>query len=172
MGAIDHLSREQLQELLADFAKRWLAHDGLWFQAVEQAHGLNEAIRLDVRAWEDFTILEARRIMAFLGMEPGGGLAALERALQFRLYSLVNRQEISTPAAGRMIFRMLDCRVQVARRRKNLPLFPCKPVGLVEYAGFARTIDPRIKTRCLACPPDLEAGEGCYCAWEFTLDDA
>ena len=82
------LSKDQLHELLTDFAKRWLAHDGLWFQAVEKACGMDEAIRLDAAAWGKFTVLEARRIMAFLGLESGGGLAALKKALGYRLYSL------------------------------------------------------------------------------------
>ncbi|MBD3868229.1 MAG: hypothetical protein IFK94_08885 [Acidobacteria bacterium] len=55
-----------------------------------------------------------------------------------------------------------------ARKRKGLPDFPCKPVGLIEYSGFARTIDPRIETKCIGCPPDK--GERDYaCAWEFNL---
>lgn len=163
---IENLTKEQLRELLTDFAKRWLAHDGLWFQAVERAHGMEEAIKLDAAAWERFTALEARRIMAFLGLEAGGGLAALKKALGFRLYSVVNVQEILEPEEGLLIFRMNDCRVQSARKRKNMPDFPCKPVGLVEYSGFARTIDSRIETRCLACPPDPHP-EAYYCAWEF-----
>ena len=165
---IENLSREQLHALLIDFAKRWLAHDGLWFQAVERAHGMEEAIRLDAAAWERFTVLEARRIMNFLGLWEGGGLAALKKALGFRLYSVVNVQEILEPEAGLLIFRMNDCRVQAARKRKNMPDFPCKPVGLVEYSGFARTIDPRMETRCLACPPDPHPEEY-YCAWEFRI---
>lgn len=162
------LSREQLESLLVDFAKRWLAHDGLWFQQVEEAHGMEEAIRLDAGAWERFTVLEAERIMGFLGLEPGGGLPALKQALQYRLYAFINKQDIIEPDEHTLIFKMIDCRVQSARRRKQMPEFPCKPVGLVEYSGFARTIDPRIKTRCLHCPPD-EHPEESYCAWEFTL---
>ena len=165
---LDNLSKEQLRELLTDFAKRWLAHDGLWFQAVEKAHGMEEAIKLDAAAWERFTVIEARRIMNFLGLESGGGLAALKKALGFRLYSVLNVQEILEPEEGTLIFRMNDCRVQSARKRKQMPDFPCKPVGLVEYSGFARTIDPRIKTRCLACPPDPHPEEY-YCAWEFKI---
>ncbi|WP_369730633.1 DUF6125 family protein [Anaeromyxobacter sp. Fw109-5] len=33
---------------------------------------------------------------------------------------------------------------------------------------FARTVDPRIRTRCLACPPDDHPDE-LWCAWEFTI---
>ncbi|NLA27718.1 MAG: hypothetical protein GX878_10040 [Firmicutes bacterium] len=164
------LTKEQLHELLIDFAKRWLAHDGLWFQAVEKAHGMEEAIKLDAAAWERFTVLEAKRIMGFLDLESGGGLEALKKALGFRLYSFVNVQEILEPEKGVLIFRMNDCRVQSARKRKNMPDFPCKPVGLVEYGGFARTIDPRIETKCIACPPDPHPEEY-YCAWEFRIQN-
>jgi len=161
-------TREFLLALLEDLAKRWLAHDGLWFQQVEKAHGLEEAIRLDAAAWEKFSVVEAKRIMALLELAPNGGLPALKKALGLRLYAFVNKQEIVEEAADRFVFRMNDCRVQSARKRKNLPNFPCKSVGLVEYASFARTIDPRIKTRCIACPPD-DHPEEYYCAWEFSI---
>lgn len=166
---LSKLSREQLELMLTDFAKRWLAHDGLWFQQVEQAYGLDEAIRLDIGAWESFTVLEAQRIMTLLGIKPGGGLTALREALQYRLYSFVNKQEIIEVDENILIFRMINCRVQSARSRRKLPAFPCRPVGLVEYSGFAATIDSRIQTRCLYCPPD-EHPKDSHCAWEFRLE--
>ncbi len=164
----DHLSREQLENLVTDFAKRWLAHDGLWFQQVEKYCGMDEAIKLDAGAWENFTVIEAKRIMGLLNTEPGGGLQALKEALALRLYAFVNEQEIEQPNENTLIFRMVDCRVQSARKRKQMDEFPCKAVGLVEYSGFARTIDPRIKTKCLHCPPDSHP-EDSFCAWEFTI---
>ncbi|MGB9803081.1 DUF6125 family protein [Desulfofundulus sp.] len=163
------LTREELLAVLADFAKRWLAHDGLWFQAVEREHGMEAAIRADAAAWEQFTVNEARRIMQLHGIPENGGIPALKKALGYRLYALLNRQEIVDVDENRIIFRMNDCRVQSARKRKKLPDFPCKTVGLVEYAGFARAIDPRIKTRCICCPPD-EHPQEYYCAWEFWID--
>lgn len=167
---IGELSREKLLEFVGDAARRWLAHDGLWFQAVEEAYGLEAATELDRRAWERFSAIEAQRIMRFLGFSAGGGIDVLAEALKFRLYAFINRQEIARLDERRLVFRMVDCRVQEARKRRGLPSFPCKPVGLVEYAVFARTIDPRIDVRCLACPPDALPG-GYYCAWEFVMRD-
>jgi|YNPBryantNP2012_1023418.scaffolds.fasta_scaffold00557_4 hypothetical protein len=164
-----HHSREELIGLLEDAARNWLAHDGLWFLAAEEAFGMEAAIRLDIRAWEQFTVIEARRIMQRLGLAPGGGLEALEKALGYRLYAYINRQETIRVDEHTLLFRMNECHVQAARQRKGLPDFPCKPVGLVEYAGFARAIDPRISTRCVVCPPDLHPAEY-WCAWEFSLD--
>ena len=65
---------------------------------------------------------------------------------------------------------MVDCRVQSARKRKGLDDFPCKSVGIEEYSGFARTIDERIKTTCISCPPD-DHPDDFFCAWEFVVGD-
>jgi hypothetical protein len=98
----------------------------------------------------------------------GGGLEALERALSFRAYSFVNPSRTERSADGSALrFFMTSCRVQETRRRKGLPDFPCRPVGEVEFSTFARTVDPRITTRCLHCPPDADA-QG-HCGWEFRL---
>lgn len=168
MKEINNFTTNELYALLEDFAKRWLAHDGLWFQAVEKRYGMETAIKVDRDAWEIFTVLEAKRIMKILGIEPGGGIPALKKALQLRLYAFLNKQEIIDIDENTIIFRMNDCRVQSARKRKQMPDFPCKPVGLVEYGGFAKTIDSRFTTKCICCPPDEHPDEY-YCAWEFRL---
>jgi hypothetical protein len=168
MKEIRNLDSGKLYNLLRDAAKNWLAHDGLWFQAVEQVYGLEAAIAMDKAAWEKFTVVEAERIMKRLDMKPGGGIPALVKALGYRLYAYLNEQEVVEQDEKHCVFRMKTCRVQDARRKKGLPDFPCKPVGLVEYAGFARTIDPRIQTTCLSCPPDHKA-ETHWCEWEFRI---
>jgi len=170
MLKVEDLSKEELLEIIKDGAKNWLAHDGVWFQAVERSYGLETAIELDRQAWERFTVIEAQRIMKRLKMEPGGGIPALIQALNFRLYAYINRQEVVEVSNNRCIFRMNNCRVQDARKRQGLEDFPCKPVGIVEYSFFARTIDPRIETTCLACPPDDHPQEW-WCAWEFKLKE-
>jgi hypothetical protein len=171
LRGLEQMTKEQLIALVLDDAKNWLAHDGLWFQAVEAAHGMDAAIEADRAAWERFTVIEATRILARLGLAPGGGIAALVECLGHRLYARLNAQEVVEVSADRAVFRMNDCRVQATRRRKGLPDFPCRSVGLVEYTGFARTIDARIRTRCINCPPDAPDGAW-FCAWEFTLDEA
>ena len=165
---LEGFTKSQLIDLLEDAAKNWLAHDGVWFQAVERRFGMEAAIACDADAWGHFTVLEARRIMDRQGITEGGGLEALEHALGFRLYARLNEQSIHRVDDQTLRFEMNACRVQEARKRKGLPDFPCKSVGLFEYTGFARTIDPRLRTRCLTCPPDPHP-ENCWCAWEFTL---
>lgn len=163
------LDREILESMLIDFAKNWLAHDGLWFQAVEKQSDMQTAIDLDTQAWERFTVIEARRIMALHRIEPGSGLDGLKKALQYRLYAVLNTQEIRNETENSFEFYMVDCRVQSARHRKQMALFPCKSVGVVEYTGFAKTIDPLIKTEVICAPPDPQAGQGHFCGWRFSI---
>ena len=118
------LEKDELVRMLMDDAKNWLAHDGLWFQAVEAEHGMEAAISADAAAWKLFTVIEAKRILERLGLAP---------------------------------------------KRKGLPDFPCKSVGVVEYGEFAKAIDPRIRTRCVACPPDAHPADA-WCTWEFSIE--
>lgn len=164
------LSKEDLINIIVDDAKNWLAHDGLWFQALEKTHGMETAMNADREAWRHFTVVEAKRIMERLGIKPGGGIPALVECLRHRLYARLNLQQVTELSENRAVFMMVDCRVQSARRRKGLADFPCKSVGIVEYAEFARTVDPRITTRCIGCPPDPHP-DYYWCAWEFTLSE-
>lgn len=168
---IHDLDKETLLGVIEDFAKNWLAHDGLWFQAVEKDTDMQTAIRYDTEAWEKFTVIEAQRIMKRQNIPENSGLEGLKKALNFRLYAAINTQEIRNETENSFEFYMVDCRVQSARFRKNMALFPCKSVGLVEYAGFAKTIDPRIKTLIICCPPDPEAGQGHFCGWKFYIEE-
>lgn len=169
MSAYDDMSRDDLLASLRMFAANWLAHDGCWFLAAEEQFGIDSAIDLDERAWARFAGTEARRIMSTFNIAPGGGLPALERALGLRMYALINDQRAEWSADRRCLRFVMDrCKVQETRRKKGLPDFPCKSVGIIEFTTFAQTIDPRIKTRCSHCPPD--APEGKYCSWEFVLE--
>lgn len=168
MSSFDDLSREELVKLLDIYAKNWLAHDGCWFLALEEAYGMEAAIEMDTRSWERFTVAEAKRIMRAFDLPAEGGLKTLEQALNYRLYAGVNEQQNTWIDEHTLEFRMVDCRVQSTRKRKGLPDFPCKPVGIVEYTGFASTIDPRISTTCVACPPDK--ADDAYCIWRFKLE--
>ena len=168
MAVFDDLSREELLRIIQVYAKNWLAHDGYWFLAAEEKFGLDVAIDLDTKAWNRFAVAEAKRIMKEFDIPSGSGLKGLERALGFRLYAAINKQSIEWIDEHTMVFRMVECRVQKTRMEKNLPPFPCKSVGKVEFSQFARTVDPRIKTECISCPPD-PVGES-FCAWRFSID--
>ncbi len=157
-------------QLLEGLCANWLAGDGVWFQAVEFAHGMNDAKRCNDSVWAQFAPLEAWSIKRLLGLPERPGLEGLKQALAWRIYARINVQSCSQEGPNRLVFRMEECRVQSARKRKGLPDYPCKSAGLVEYTYFARAIDERIVTECIGCPPDPHPG-GWYCAWRFTLSE-
>jgi SAM-dependent methyltransferase len=162
------LDRDGLINALGVFAGNWLAHDGCWFLAAEERCGMETALELDAASWRRFAVAEARRIMKAFAIPSGCGLEALQDALSYRMYSFVNPSRIEwSPERDVLRFFMETCRVQETRARKGLPAFPCKPVGQVEFEAFARTVDQRIATTCLVCPPD--PGADGHCGWEFRL---
>ena len=165
--ALLDMPREKLLRLLGALAKNWLAQDGVWFQAVEAAYGMNDAKRCNDSAWSRFSPFEAHAVKRLLDLGERPGLAGLERALNFRMYAHINRQSCRWEN-GSLRFEMNDCRVQSARVRKGLLDYPCKSAGLVEYARFAEGIDSRIVTECVGCPPDDHPKEW-FCAWRFSL---
>jgi len=167
---IEQLNKEDLLKLLDMYSKNWLAMDGVWFQSIENKLGMDEAIEHDENAWRAFTVIEANRIKGFLKLPENAGIEGLKRALPYRIYANINKDEIITKD-NILIYRTLDCRVQNARKRKGMEFHPCKSVGIIEYTYFAKTIDSRFQCETISCYPDV-MDETCNCAWKFTLDVA
>jgi len=164
---LDGLTKAGLVDLIGIYSKNWLALDGLWFQSVERKFGMDEAMFHDEETWRSFAAIEARRLKAFLKLPERAGLEGLRRALELRFYSNLNAYEFLFED-GKLVFRNVECRVQAARARKNMPLHPCKSVGIIDYTEFSRAIDDRIRCRCLSCYPEV-TDETVNCSWEFTL---
>jgi len=169
VNGIPSMEPAKLQELRVRMAKNWLANDGVWFQTIEFAEGMNEAKRCNDSCWAHFSPFEAEMIRDQLNLGKSPGLAGLKRALGFRVYANINTQSICEETPDSFVFQMNGCRVQDARKRKGLADYPCKSAGMVEYTYFAKAIDKRIKTTCIGCPPDEHPGEW-YCAWRFSME--
>ncbi len=167
-SALFNLPKETMNALRENVAANWLANDGIWFQAVEFSDGMAEAKHCNDSCWEKFSPLEAWSIKRILNLPEQPGLEGLKQALQLRLYAFINKQSFTCETPDSFMFQMNDCRVQGARKRKGLDDYPCKSAGLIEYSTFAEAIDPRIKTECIACPPDKHPEEW-YCAWKFYI---
>jgi hypothetical protein len=166
--ALKEKNRDELLGLLDAVCVNWLANDGVWFQAVEKRFGMDSAKRCNDTCWSRFSPYEALRIKELLQLPEQPGLEGLKEALGFRMYARVNKQSIHDVDENSFIFRMDECRVQSARKRKGLPDYPCKSAGMVEYPFFASSIDPRIATECVGCPPDAHPDEW-HCAWKFSI---
>lgn len=163
------MSRKNLFTLMEAIAINWIAIDGVWFQAVEATHGMNDAKRCNDSCWTRFSPFEGWSIKKFLGLPQEAGIKGLKKALQFRMYARINVQTIIEENPDTIVLQMNDCRVQTARKRRGLDDYPCKSAGLVEYGTFAESIDERIMTECVGCPPDPHPEEW-FCSWRFTME--
>ena len=168
-AALVNMPEEKMKELIEGLGLNWLAGDGVWFQAVEAKHGMLDAKRCNDSCWAWFSPFEAWSIKRLLKLPEQPGIEGLKKALQMRLYAQINVQSIIDESPNSIIFQMNDCRVQSARKSKGMDDYPCKSAGLVEYTNFARTIDSRIKTECVGCPPD-DHPEEWFCAWRFSIE--
>lgn len=165
---LDLLSKEELKELVKIYAKNIYALDGVWFQSVEDKNGMDEAMRHDENAWMKFTRTEAQRIKKFLNLPEQAGLEGLEKALAIRFSALSNPSVSLFREGDALIYRINECRVQAARKRKGMSFHPCASAGFIEHDGFARAIDERIVTEMISCYPHVTNQE-CACCWKFTL---
>lgn len=162
------LGGERLEALLGALSVSWLAADGVWFRAVEDARGMHDAKRVNDTAWSRLALYEAARAKTMLDLPEAGGLDALRRALRVRLVAQVNRFDFVDVTPTSFVYRILDCRVQSSRARQGLPAYPCLSGGSVEYAAFAAGIDPAIRVACVSCPPEVTRAD-CACAWRFSV---
>lgn len=162
------LDDDKLVDLLKAISINWLANDGIWFQSVEFKRTMHDAKRCNDSCWAKFSPVEAYFIKSFLNLPDNSGLKGLEEALKYRLYSYINKQTIRWSEES-LILEMNDCRVQSARKRKNLEEYPCNSGGWAEFSRFAETIDSRIKTEIIACPPDEHPAKY-FCAWRFFIE--
>ena len=158
------LARKDLEALLKLFAQMMLTVDGLWFVSTEQSTGREKAIRMDEGVWQIFGAMEARRLKKFLGKAK---ISTLEEVCEIVLISPMwisvgPRAEIID---DRCFLTVTDCQPQKARLRHGLDELPCKSMGMAYFEGFAVSLDPGLKYRCISCPPD-EHTDNEWCRWE------
>jgi hypothetical protein len=163
------MDRQELAQAARALAANWYANDGIWFQAIEAIYDMDLAKRANDSVWARFAPYEAEQIRLRLGLDPACGLQGLRAALPLRSAALINAFGYEWDQEGALIVRVAQCRVQAARARRGLPDYPCKSAGQVEHQFFARALDGRIRTQCLACPPDEHPPQW-YCTWRFTLE--
>lgn len=164
------LPKETLAKIVEMYAENAMSLDGLWATRVEEKFGLDTALEIDTKVWEEYAAIQAGRIGKAIGREETG-TGALVKALNFQItirgagrgYAF---QEVTE---DKVLFTITSCRSQKARVKRGLGEFPCKSAGITYYEKFAKTIDTRFRLKCLLCPPDSHP-EDLWCSWEFTLE--
>ena len=154
-------------ELLRFTARNAVTMDGCWFREVEKRFGLQAAVEINKDVQNCYAAVESRRIKELLRLE-GDDLSTLERALPLAFEHSGMDFGIQRISENTLQLTKQLCLPQVTRKRKGLPEYPCKEVGLVTQSAFARGINANIRVTCLLAPPD-EHPENIWCQWLYKI---
>lgn len=142
--------------------------DGLYFLGIEEKFGTEAATEIDANTWKILAKIEAKDLKRTLGITEVNDVKTalnLLRNTSWSLYQTSKGIQISEDGMSG-IFRVISCKVQEARLRKGLQVFPCKVVRFGYLKSFAQELNPNLKVECLACPPDPKPPTH-WCEWKF-----
>lgn len=140
--------------------------DGLYFQGIEKRFGVEAATEIDRETWRILARIEARDLKKMNGIDKVEDIETFMELLlntSWALYQTKKKVEIN---GNEGIFKVVSCRVQKARLKKRLGVFPCKPVRQGYLEEFAKEMNPDIKIEVISCPPD-EKNPEYWCGWKF-----
>lgn len=165
---LESLTKETLIKLIKVYSRNWQTLDGLWFSNVEATCGLDTAVKLDLKNWEKQAVTEAGRLKEALGLKDDG-IVTMLTILSFMSWQLTSPLfECDTETPSEAVIYYKRCAVQEGRGKADKPVFPCKNMKLTLFSGIAKVVNPKIKIRCISCPPD-EPMADYWCKWEFSL---
>jgi len=161
--------REEEKDKYVEFLLRqYRLVDALWFLAVEDRFGLEAAVELNEKVWEEMGGRSAREIKKRFEIKEGG-LKGFLRAIKYFPWCIILGFEFEE-REGRLLLRVRNCLPQIARIKSGRGEFPCKSMHLKEFKAFCREIDEKLSVKCVFAPPDDHPSD-CFCLWEFTEED-
>jgi len=164
------LGEEKLAELLIMHLRTLWTVDGLYFINIEDAHGTEEATRIDAKVWEVTGKIEARRLKEFLGIEGDADLETAFKANKLTGWAMDLEGKEYSQDGKKFIMKNKICRIQNTRIGKGLGEFPCKDVRFGFLKAFFKEMNPNIQVECVHCPPD-EHPEDTWCHWEISIKE-
>lgn len=161
------MSRRELVEYVDFMLRQYRLVDGLWFLGVEDRFGLDEAVKLNEKVWEDMASRSAKEIKSRFKIK-GRGVHAVIEALRHFPWTTITGYEIEESRDTATI-RVPRCPPQEARLKSNRKVFPCKAMHQKDFQSFANAIDERVKVKCVFAPPDPRPAN-LWCEWKFTYE--
>jgi hypothetical protein len=164
---LSDLSPDALAGLLKLYAKLYIAMDGIWYLALKERLGDEEALACDIEVWEKNCRYEVARIKRQLKIR-GNDIVVLMKVFQLCPWCLQMKFNIEIRDKNSALFTTtycptLDALEEEGRGREGEI---CRVVGPKIMKAYAFALDPDIKVRCLKLPPRKSKDDIC-CQWEF-----
>ncbi|MDI9609745.1 MAG: DUF6125 family protein [Archaeoglobales archaeon] len=159
------ITHERLIDLLLFQVRNLWRVDGLYFLGIEEKFGTEIATEIDANCWRSLARIEAKELKRIFNLDKVESIETLLELLSNTSWALYQTKKEIEISGNRGIFRVVSCKIQEARLKKALEVFPCKKVRFGYLKSFAEEIG-NFDVICKACPPD-EKPEKCWCEWEF-----
>jgi hypothetical protein len=141
--------------------------DGLYFLGIEKKFGTEAATEIDAGVWEVMAGTEAKSLQKMFHAGENPDVSTIMGLLLRSSWALDQPFKTVELGSNRAVLVIHRCRTQETRLSKGLCEFPCKNVRFGYLKNFAKTLNPKVKVNCLACPPDKHPKDS-WCKWEFT----
>jgi hypothetical protein len=162
---LESFTKDQLIELFFLHVRNIWRVDGLYFLGIEKRFGTEPAREIDADCWKAMGKIEARRLKESLKVEKINP-SSLIYILRNTSWFLDALEKVYETSENKAIIKIIRCRTQETRIRKDLGVFPCKKVRQGYLQAFTEELDPSVQVICKACPPDKHPS-GAWCEWEF-----
>jgi hypothetical protein len=151
---------------IVEYLRRsYFAADGLWFVKAEEAHGFEEALRLDVEVWRVLGKIQARRAREILGVE-GRTAADLVAALDLKFAAEQYDYRVVSVGPERAEIEITGCPwIALLQKsgREHLAARVAEAICATDYQAWAREFDPALR----AALPQGMCGGGQACRVVF-----
>jgi hypothetical protein len=162
---MEEIRDEERKEYIDFLLRQYRLVDALWFLAVEDKFGLEAAVELNEKIWEEMGSRSAREIKKRFKIQEKGFKGFL-KAIKYFPWCIILGYEFEE-RDGKLLLRVRNCLPQIARIKSGRGEFPCKKMHFMEFSAFCREIDDKISVKCVFAPPDNHPSD-CFCLWEFT----
>ncbi len=166
---VSSLPSEKLLDLFFLQIRNLWRVDGLYFLGIEKEFGTEAATKIDVEVWRIMAVLEAKSLRKMFNIGENPDVKTIIEMLKLTSWALDQPFKTVTLGEKEAVLSIDRCRTQETRLRKGLPEFPCKQVRYGYLENFAKTLNPRVKVRCIVCPPDKHLKD-LWCKWEFKME--
>jgi len=165
-------SKEILIKLLSVYAKLYQTVDGLWYTAVKERSGNEEAVACDFWVWQKQTPYEMARLCRALKIERDG-VSGLMKALQFGPWCFTHKMGFELRDKNTATLTISYCpTLEVIEKEGNgREARICGHVDFEAKKRLARFFHPEMTVRPLKLPPRQDK-EGLCCQWEFQVPAA
>ncbi len=161
------MSRRELLEYVDFMLRQYRLVDGLWFLGVEDRFGLDGAVEINEKVWDEMASRSAREIKSRFNIK-GSGIHAVIEALRYFPWTIITAYEMEESKDAATI-KVPKCPPQEARIKSGRRVFPCKDMHQKDFQSFAKAIDERVKVKCVFAPPDPRPAN-LWCQWKLTYE--